>query len=811
MRGKPGDKRAIGRLGALVLLVALVAGCAARQAYDHGELEMKRQNFDQAVLSYSKAVALKPGQTRYTVALARAKLKASTEHFEKGRRYFESGQLDLAIAEFQQTLLLNPSNQHADNELQRATREKRRREAGPSEIEQLKERAKRRDLGPPLLDAKTNIPILLNFKEVELTKIFEAIGKASGINFIFDDKVELKRPMTIDLGNVTLEKALDILMLQTKNFYKVLDEYTLLVAPDTRQKRQEYEDQVIRTFFLSNGDTKTIVTLLRSLLQSRQIAENPELNSVTIKDTPPKVAIAERIIDSNDKSRGEVLIDVELLQINRTVARTVGIDLSSKILTLQFGEGDERVPLNNLDVLKQTGNWTVGVIPTVTLDFLKSDSATRAIAKPQLRVSEGERAEILIGDRVPIPTTSFNTSQTVGGNIVPITSFTYQNVGITVQIEPRVHHNKEVTLRVSVEASNVSGSVATGTGGQEQPIISTRQIQTVIRLRDNETNLLAGLIQTLNTDTQSGVAGLSDIPGIKHLFGRSTSQDQETDIIMALTPRIIRIPDITEDDLATLWVGTEENMQLRGPARDMMGQGPFAGGAVDTTAAGAPGGAEGPETAGSGGAVSQMASSPEVERDRAAAAAEQAREPEFQEPQPEQPPPEQGGEGAVPVPTGADDQQQPPEEPGEEERQPPAGPATVRLVPSKPVYAIGETVVVQVVVDNAFNVGSVPFHLRYNTGVLQFLPPAAEGPFMSSDGANTVFLATDPGGAGEVVVGLSRMGATQGAEGSGTLAVFQFQAVAAGDAGFAFTGASVKDPQARNLSAAFNTAAVRVE
>ena len=300
MRGMPGDKRAVGRLGALLLLVALVAGCAARQAYDHGELEMKRQNFDQAVLSYSKAVALKPGQTRYTVALARAKLKASTEHFEKGRRYFESGQLDLAIAEFQQTLLLNPSNQHADNELQRATREKRRREAGPSEIEQLKERAKRRELGPPLLDAKTNIPILLNFKEVELTKIFEAIGKASGINFIFDDKVELKRPMTIDLGNVTLEKALDILMLQTKNFYKVLDEYTLLVAPDTRQKRQEYEDQVIRTFFLSNGDTKTIVTLLRSLLQSRQIAENPELNSVTIKDTPPKVAIAERIIDAND-------------------------------------------------------------------------------------------------------------------------------------------------------------------------------------------------------------------------------------------------------------------------------------------------------------------------------------------------------------------------------------------------------------------------------------------------------------------------------------------------------------------------------
>lgn len=794
---------------ALLVAIALLSGCAANKAFVRGEREMRREAYDEAVLAYSKAVALKPGKTRYAVGLERAKLKSSVVHFEKGGRYFDSGQLDLAIAEFQQTLLLTPSNQHADNELQRAVREKRRREAGPSEIDQLKERAKRRELGPPLLDASTNIPILLNFQDVELAKIFEAIGKASGINFIFDDKVDLKKPMTIDIGNVTLEKALDILMLQTKNFYKVLDEYTLLIAPDTRQKRQEYEDQVIRTFFLSNADTKTVVTLLRSLLQSRQIAENADLNSVTIKDTPAKVAIAERIINANDKSKGEVLIDVELLEIDRNVARTIGLDLSSKVLTLQFGGGDERVQLNNLDVLRQSGNWTVGVIPTVTLDFLKTDSATRFLAKPQLRVSEGERAEVLIGDRIPIPTTSFNTSQTVGGNIVPITSFTYQNVGITVQIEPRVHHNKEVTLRVSLEASQVTGSVPTGAGGQEQPIIGTRQIQTVIRLRDNETNLLAGLIQTSNQDAFSSVVGLGDIPGINRLFGKSSISSKSTDIIMAITPRIIRIPDITEDDLATLWVGTEENMQLRGPARNALGQGPFSGEPVDTS--GGSGGGAG-ALAGdsrSGGAVSQISSSPEVERDRAASAAEQAREQPAEEPDPQT-----GPGGAVPPPVPG---RRPPADPGSdeqdpnEEEEPPAGPAVVRLVPSKAVYAVGETVVVQVVVDNASNVGSTPFHLRYNAQALQFLPPGAEGPFMESDGIDAVFLSSDTGGGGEIVVGLSRMGAAQGISGAGTLAVFQFQAIAPGDCGFAFTGASVKDPQARNLPAAFNTAAVRVE
>jgi len=430
----------------VVLLASVLAGCAAQKAYRQAERDARRESWDSAVLGYSKALALDPGNTGYGVALERAKLKASAQHFEKAKRYAAASQWELAVAEYQQTLLLHPGNQHAAAELERALRQLRREKAGPSDLEALKERARLEELGPPKLDPRSNIPIVLQFRDAEIGKIFEAISKASQINFIFDEKVDVDKPMTVDLGNVSLEKAMDILMLQTKNFYKVIDEHTILIAPDTRPKRQEYEDQVIKTFFLSNGDTKQVVTLLRSLLQSRQIAENPDLNSVTIKDTPDKVAIAERIIAANDKSKGEVLIDVELLEINRNTLQNLGIDLSSKSLSLQFQDGSSRVPLNNLNILKQQGNWSIGIIPSVVLNFLKTDSETRAIAKPQLRVTEGEKAEILIGDRVPIPSTSFNTSQTVGGNIVPITSFTYQNVGITVQVEPRVHHNQEVTL-----------------------------------------------------------------------------------------------------------------------------------------------------------------------------------------------------------------------------------------------------------------------------------------------------------------------------------------------------------------------------
>jgi len=797
------------RFVALTLLVALLTGCAAQKAFRVGQREAQRENYDRAILKFSKAVALDPGNARYSVALARAKVNSSHQHFQRGKRLLAAEQLEEAIAEFQQVVLLDPGHQYAANELRRAVEAMQQRDALPSEIEQIKERARQQDLGPPRLDPKTNIPILLNFSDVQVGKIYEAIGKAAGINFIFDDKTDLDKPMSVDIGNVTLEQALDILMLQTKNFYKVIDEYTLLIAPDTRQKRQEYEDQVIRTFFLSNGDTKQVVTLLRSLLQARQIAENPDLNSITIKDAPDKVAIADRIIMANDKSKGEVLIDVELLEINRSLARTMGIDLSSKTLGLSFRSTS--LPLNQLDTLKQTGNWTIGVIPSVVLDFLRTDGDTRVIAKPQLRVTEGEQAEILIGDRVPIPTTSFNTSQTVGGNIVPLTSFTYQNVGITVQIEPRVHHNKEVTLKVQVEISQLGAPVESAGGGR-QPTIGTRQIQTVIRLRDGETNLLAGLIQKEDSNARSGVAGLSDIPGLRSIFGKTAMTKRETDIIMTLTPRIIRIPDITEDDLATLWVGTEENMRLRGPARNALNQSPFAPTDDDTSSLLGPGSQAPvvpPVPERRGGSLNRITPSEEVERERAEDAAEAAA---VTEP----PPPREGAGGALP-PASTPPRRPSSDEPSEvidepeEPSEPLSGPAVVRLVPSRTTYNVGETVVVNVFMENANNVGSVPFHLRYNPLVLQFIPPAVEGTLLKADGTNTVFLAPDTGGGGEIVVGLSRLGGGAGASGSGSLATFQFLAAAEGDAGFAFTGASVKDPQARNLPASFSVVSVRVE
>src|SRR5262245_42526473 len=403
------------RIAAATLALAplVMAGCAAQSAFHSAEQESRRENWDQAVLQYSKATALDPGNSRYDIALTRAKLKASAQHFEKAKRYAKSAQWDLAAAEYQQTLLLYPGNQHAADELDKALMMIKRRDEQPSEIERLKAEAQKNALAPPKLSAKSNIPIQVQFRDRPVGQIFDVIGKASGINFIYDEKTDLNKPMTIEIGSVTLEKALDILMLQTKNFYKVIDEHTLLIAPDNRQTRQALEDQVIRTFYLSSAETKQVVSVIRTLLNSRQVAENDALNSVSIKDTPDKVAIAEKLVDSNDKSKGEVIIDVQLMEIKRTLLQTLGIDLTSKSITLQYVDGKQLVPLNNLQSLKQQGNWAVGPIPSVIVNFLKSDTDTKSIAQPQLRVTEGEKAEIVIADRVPIPNTSFNSSQTV--------------------------------------------------------------------------------------------------------------------------------------------------------------------------------------------------------------------------------------------------------------------------------------------------------------------------------------------------------------------------------------------------------------
>ncbi|HXH28082.1 MAG TPA: secretin N-terminal domain-containing protein, partial [Candidatus Polarisedimenticolia bacterium] len=580
---RPGTGRAL-RVVALAALLAQAA-CASMHVYRQGQKDMASHDYDRAVLNFSRAVSAKPESTRYQVALLRAKVKAAQDHFAKGEAYIQAGQLEAGIAELQQVVYLDPSHQYAANELANALTEwEKQRNKEKSAFEKAQEKAKQEPgRGAPRLNPRSNIPIVLRFKDESIKKIYDALSKASGINFIYDERLDLGKKISIDLADVTFEQALETLMTMNKHFFKIWDENTILIADDNQQKHKEYDDLVIQTFYLSNADVKDVQVLLRTLLDARQLAQNDRLNAITIRDTPERVQVAEKIIDANDKAKSELIVDIELLEINRTLLQNLGIDLfgsgggSGKTINLTYG-GGASVPLNNLDVLRQSGSWLLGPVPGVVVNFLKTDADAQVIAKPQVRVSEGEKATVRIGDRIPIPTTTFNTTQTVGGNIVPITSFTYQNVGINIDIEPRVHHNKEVTLKLKVEVSSLAGSVSAG-GGLTQPIIGTREIDTTIRLKDAETNLMAGLIREEERKSLSGVPGLSSIPVVKRLFGNTETNVQKTDIVLMVTPHIIRTPDIQPIDMEPLWIGTEQNIGLRGADRQSaFGESPFEGG-----------------------------------------------------------------------------------------------------------------------------------------------------------------------------------------------------------------------------------------
>lgn len=567
----------------LVILIALllVLGCASHNVYRQGQLAEQSGDWDTAVLHYLEAVRDYPENLSYRAALLRAKIQAAQEHFRKGKQYREAGVLERAMVEFRQAVELDPSNQYAESELAKVVEELRAvRSDSPaaSSIAEIKERLRGTTAAPPVLNPRSNDPITLTFQEAtSVLDIYRALGDAFGINVLFDPKIKDTK-VDLNLVDVTAQAAFEIVMRTVGQFYKVLDEHTVIIADDTPQNRRTYEDQVIQTFFLSNAEVKDVMTMVRSLIGAKNVAANEQLNAIVLRETADKVKVAEQIILSNDKAKAEVVVDVELLQIDSNKLSELGMNLSSNQVTASLDLGGEDVPLRASDIeFLNQNNWVL-TIPNFLFNFLKSSGYAQTLAQPKLRITEGEKASLTIGDRVPIPTTTFNTANTVGGNIVPVTSFQYQDVGINIEIEPRVHHNEEVTLKLQVEVSNIS-SVLQVSGGQQQPVIGTRKIASAIRLRDGETNFLAGLIRTDESESESGVPGLVDVPWLGRLFKNVRTDRTRTDIVLTLTPHIVRRADITEADLVPIWVGTETNLSFRGgsPRVESPSQGPFDG------------------------------------------------------------------------------------------------------------------------------------------------------------------------------------------------------------------------------------------
>ncbi len=575
----------------LVIVVGLMVlgGCTTQRTVDKGAEAMRQKNWDAAVYFYLEALARDPGNTQYQMALTFARQKAANQHFERGQKLRELGRLAAARDEIQMAVQLDPTQQYAQQILDQLDKEMEvlSQPGGAETLAQMKKEAREAKVKPPVLNPTSKEPITLNFpKPKPVKEIYQAMAKAYGFNVIFDPKLRDDK-ISIELNDVTAERALELVMQNAGHFYKVLDPHTIIIAEDNPQNRRDYEDLVIKTFFLSNADVKDVDKLLRSLIEARRLSTNEQLNAITLRDTADKVAIAERLIDVNDKAKGEVLVDVELLLLTNTKDSNLGAALSTYSYNLDLDTAkinpdapDGALFLDDLDKISRS-DWFIN-IPSVLINLSKASGEAEVLAQPQLRITEGEKASLVIGDRVPIPVTSFNTANTIGGSVVPITSFQYQDVGIKIEVEPRVHHNREVTLKLSVEVSNLGAPVSVGPD-QQAVTIGTRNITSVIRLRSGESSLLAGLMREDKSTNDIKTPLLSSIPGLGRLFTSRQKSIKNTDLVLTLTPHIIRFPEITEEDLAPLWVGTESNITFAGSRSPRVQSGRSSVGPFDAT------------------------------------------------------------------------------------------------------------------------------------------------------------------------------------------------------------------------------------
>jgi general secretion pathway protein D len=527
-----------------------------------GRSAEQAQDYDRAVVEYTKVLRERPHDRAARQALERVKLRAAQEHYTRGRRLNSVGRIDEALVEFQLASELNPGSPDIEEALRAVRTALRAKVAvareGKTELESLIERS--RELPPPGLDIPTDVklPDSVMFREASARTVYMALGKMGNVSVVFDPQFR-DQPVTIDLRNSTLEDAFTTLSTTSRNFYRVTAPRTITVIPDTTAKRREYEDEVVRTFYLSNADLKETIDLLRIVIDARRIAPVVATNAITIKDTPERVAAAARVISAIDKARPEVIIDVELLEVDRTRLQEYGLQVASPGSPGIDGAADanrQNFTLRDLRSLTQSDIFLTN-LPGLYYRLLKTDSNTRTLANPQLRTSEGMPAQARFGERVPVPVTTFSPIATGGVAQQPITSFNYENIGVNIDITPRTHHDDEVSLQLKVAVSSISG---TGFGGL--PTFGNREINTVIRLRDGETNMLAGLIRDDERRVLEGVPGLSDIPVIGRLFAFNRKETQETDIVLTLTPRIIRVLELTEADLRPFRVGRDSGAPM---------------------------------------------------------------------------------------------------------------------------------------------------------------------------------------------------------------------------------------------------------
>jgi general secretion pathway protein D len=586
-------RRLLSPAALLLVVLAVTLPAAADKAHslwNKGKDAEQRQDYERAFEYYQEAFRLKPKDLRYRTAFEHTKFLASAAHVHRGQLLREGGKLDEALAEFEKAATIDPSSFIAQQEARR-TQDMINQATNPPQAVAPTPNILRRKLaeaqGPVELATISNVPITLKLTE-DTKVIYETVGKLAGINVLFDPDYT-SRKIRIELNGVTLEEALGIIALESKTFWRPVTPNTIFIAADNPAKRKELDQSVIKTFYLSNLSQATelqdVVNAMRTLLEVSRIQQLQSQNAVIVRGTPDQLALAQKLVDDLDKAKAEVIIDVVVMQVSRDKNRTLGItpptstsiSLNNNInntttsttggtSTSSSSGSSGGINLNRIGNLNAT-DFTI-TIPGITASAIIGDAATKIIQNPQIRALDGQKATLKIGDRVPVATGSFQPGiGGVGINPLVNTQFQYLDVGVNIDITPRVHAGREVTLKVSLDISSVTGQ--SNIGGISQPVIGQRKIEHEIRLKEGEVNLLGGMMEDDQTQSLSGLPLLSSIPFLKYFFGSDTRDHRENELVFALIPHIVRGPDVNDSNQRMIDVGTANSLQLRHVAKQV--------------------------------------------------------------------------------------------------------------------------------------------------------------------------------------------------------------------------------------------------
>ncbi len=553
----------------MILAVPVLADSGS-SSYKAGEHAEKQNDYDTAYQAYKKAHDSVPSDPKYMAAYLRMRFYASSQHIHAGQTLRDEGKEEEALTEFRLAAQIDPSNFEARGQVRRSTDEVQKqlgeKSAPKAKEDTILEQEAKDAAGPIVLDFKSDFPVSIQMT-ANTDVIYKTIGKLGGFNILVDPEYKPLK-ITFELKDVTVREALNMLAVQSKTFWRPLAANTIMVAADNSGKRKELEQNVMKTFYLRNAatpaDLQQAAGTLKGILDIQHIQVTPELRSLTIRGTPDQMVLAQRLLADIDKPKSEVVIEVIVMEVSRDRIRTLGANLPTTVsASIAPGGSSSSGSSLNLNSFSSLGASDIAVsLGGASFTALASDSNTKVIQRPEIRVMDSEKASLKIGDRIPIATGSFQSGLTQGVN----TQFQYIDVGVKIDITPYVHAGNDVTLKMSLEVSSVTGEQTID--GVTEPTIGQRTIDHEARLADGEVNLIGGILNDTETTSLSGYPLISKIPILKYLFGQENKQRNQSEIVFAIIPHVIRTPGITDDNLKMVDLGNANSVSYRKAAKE---------------------------------------------------------------------------------------------------------------------------------------------------------------------------------------------------------------------------------------------------